>query len=44
MSNAIQIAVARADLVLCRIAALPWGMIGLGVLVMILFIRTVRRI
>ena len=43
MSNAIQIAVARADLVLCQIAALPWGMIGLGVLAMILLKAGCRR-
>ena len=43
MSTAIQVAVAQADLVLCRIAALPWGMIGLGVLVMILLKAGCRR-
>ena len=31
MANGIQIAVARADLWLCRVAALPWGKIGLAV-------------
>lgn len=32
-TSAIQIAVARADLLLCRARASPWGMIAAGVIV-----------
>ena len=31
VTRAIQAAVARADMLACRIAALPWGEIGLAV-------------
>ena len=33
MANEIQIAVARADLMICRVLALPWGRIGLSLLI-----------
>ncbi len=32
-TRAVQIAVARADLLLCRARASPWGMIAAGLLV-----------
>lgn len=43
MTMAIQVAVARADLVICRIAALPWGRIILALLVAIFVIKAVRH-
>ena len=30
-TRAIQIAIARADLILCRVLALPWGRMALSV-------------
>ena len=33
VTRAIQAAVARADLLACRVLALPWGRIGLSLLV-----------
>ena len=43
MSNAIQIAVARADLILCQIAALPWIEIGLLILAAFIAVKVVSR-
>ena len=44
MANGIQIAVARADLWLCRVAALPWGKIGLSLLMAWLVINVVKAV
>lgn len=33
VTRAIQAAVARADLLACRVLALPWGRIGLSLLI-----------
>ena len=42
MANGIQIAVARADLVLCQIATLPWGKIGLSLLLAAIILKAGR--
>lgn len=43
MANGIQIAVARADLWLCRVAALPWGKIGLSLLIAAAVVYVCRK-
>lgn len=40
----IQIAVARADLIVCQIAALPWRRIGLSVLIAAVVCHVVRKV
>ena len=44
MANGIQIAVARADLWLCRVAALPWGKIGLSLLIAAAVVYAVKAV
>ena len=41
-AQAVQIAVARADLIVCQIAALPWGRIGLSVLIAAIILKVGR--
>ena len=33
ITRMIQVGVARADLLICRLLVLPWGNIGMGVLI-----------
>ena len=42
MSTAIQVAVARADLAICQIAALPWRRIGLSFLISAIVVWVVK--
>ena len=42
-TRAIQIAVARADVILCQIAALPWGFIGLSLLLTAIVFHIIRK-
>lgn len=44
MANGIQIAVARADLWLCRVAALPWEKIGLSLLIAAAVVYVVKAV
>ena len=41
-TRAIQIAVARADLIICRVLALPWGRIALSVALAAAVIHVVK--
>jgi len=43
-AHAVQIAVARADLILCQIAALPWKKIGLSLLIAAAMCYIVRKV
>ena len=43
MTNSIQVTVARADLWLCRVAALPWGKIGLSLLIAAAVVYVCRK-
>lgn len=40
--KAIQIAVARADLILCQIGSLPWDRIALSVVLAAIIIKVVK--
>ena len=42
MANGIQIAVARADLLICRVLALPWGRIGISLLIAAVVIHVIK--
>lgn len=42
MERAIMEAVARADLILCQIGALPWGRIALSVVLAAIIIKVVK--
>ena len=44
VTRAIQMAVARADLLLCRVKALPWGRIGLALLIAAAAIHVVKAV
>jgi len=44
MQQAILVAVARADLMLCQIGSLPWDRIGVCVALLIIFAGVVRRL
>lgn len=39
----IQIAVARADIILCQVKALPWGRMGLSLLMAAIIIWVVKH-
>lgn len=41
-TQAVQVAVARADLIICQIAALPWEKIGLSVLIAVIIMKVGR--
>jgi len=43
-TQAVQIAVARADLIICQIAALPWGKIGLSLLIAVIIMKVGRSL
>ena len=43
-TRAIQIAVARADLIICRVLALPWGRIALSVVMAAAVIHMVKAV
>ena len=43
MERAILTAVARADLILCQIAALPWNRIGLSLLISAIACGIIKR-
>lgn len=44
MTRAIQIAVARADLLLCQLAALPWKRMAASVLLAALAIHVIKAV
>ena len=44
VTRAIQAAVARADMLACRVAALPWGLICLSVVLAAVVIRIVKAV
>ena len=44
MANGIQIAVARADMWVCRILALPWRRIGLSLLLAAAVLYVVKAV
>ena len=44
MTRAIQIAVARADLLLCRLLALPWKRMALSLLLAWLAIHVIKAV
>ena len=43
MSTSIQIAVARVDLALCQIAALPWGIIAASLVIAAIIVKVGRE-
>lgn len=43
VTRAIQAAVARADMLACRVAALPWGKIGLSLLIAAAVVYVCRK-
>ena len=44
IAREIQIAVVRADLLLCRLLALPWGRIGLSLLLAAVATRVLKAV
>ena len=44
MEQAILVAVARADLMLCQIGSLPWDRIGALLILLIIFTKVVKRL
>lgn len=44
VTRLIQVNVARADLLICRLQALPWGKIGLSLLMAWLVIHVVKAV
>jgi hypothetical protein len=44
MEQAILVAVARADLILCQIGSLPWDRIGIAVILLTIFGWVVKRL
>lgn len=44
MTNSIQVTVARADLLICRLLALPWGKIGLSLLIAAAVVYVVKAV
>ena len=44
MEKAIQIAVARADLIISQIGSLPWERIGLSLLIAIIVVKVLKDI
>ena len=44
VTRLIQVNVARADLWLCRVAALPWGKIGLSLLIAAAVVYVVKAV
>lgn len=44
VTRAIQVAVARADLLLCRVAAWPWKRLALSLLLAAVAIRVIKAV
>ena len=44
VTRAIQAAVSRADMLACRVAALPWGKIGLSLLIAAAVVYVVKAV
>lgn len=44
MTRAVQIAVARADLIACQILALPWGRMALSLMLAAVVIHVVKGV
>ena len=43
-TRAIQMAVARADMLLCALRAVPWGRIGLSLLLTAAVLRVIKAV